>query len=93
MKVFRTLAGRIVVLVVRSYQRIIAPWLPPSCRFTPSCSAYMIEAVQVHGPWRGAWLGCRRLMRCHPLSTHGFDPVPPKADAEESRSQKRNEAP
>jgi putative membrane protein insertion efficiency factor len=47
-----------------------------SCRFVPSCSDYMAEAVRVHGAVRGVWLGVRRLARCHPLCQHGFDPVP-----------------
>lgn len=50
--------------------------LPPTCRYSPSCSAYMIEALTRHGPIKGLWLGTKRLLRCHPWGGHGHDPVP-----------------
>ncbi len=50
--------------------------LPPSCRFSPSCSAYMIEAVTKYGPFKGGWMGVKRLLRCHPWGGCGHDPVP-----------------
>lgn len=59
---------------VRFYQRIIRPFLPPSCRFYPSCSEYFIEAVQKYGPIKGAWRGTRRICRCHPWNEGGYDP-------------------
>lgn len=59
---------------VRVYQRCLSPFLPPSCRFEPSCSQYFIEAVQKYGALRGAWLGTKRICRCHPWSTGGYDP-------------------
>jgi uncharacterized protein len=68
---------RVLVLLVRGYQVLISPLLPPSCRFYPSCSAYALEAVQVHGALRGSWLAVRRLSRCHPFHAGGLDPVPP----------------
>jgi len=65
---------------IHLYRRIVSPLLPPSCRFTPSCSAYALEALRIHGPARGLWLTVRRLSRCHPISwlggSSGFDPVP-----------------
>jgi putative membrane protein insertion efficiency factor len=67
----------LLVGAVRAYQVAVAPLLVGSCKFVPSCSAYFIGAVQQHGPWRGAWLGLRRLARCHPFSPGGYDPVPP----------------
>ena len=67
---------RFVVLLIRGYQRVISPALPASCRFTPSCSQYTLEAVARYGLVRGGWLGARRLMRCHPFNPGGFDPVP-----------------
>lgn len=69
--------ARLLILLVRSYQLIISPLLGPRCRFTPSCSCYAIDALRLHGPWRGTWLAVRRLGRCHPLHPGGHDPVPP----------------
>ena len=70
-------AARVLVAVVRLYQRVLSPLLPPSCRYLPSCSAYAVEAVQVHGALRGGWLAVRRLLRCQPFCAGGLDPVPP----------------
>lgn len=64
------------LILIRSYQLFISPALPSSCRFYPSCSAYAYEAVEKWGLRRGAWLALRRLLRCHPLGKHGYDPVP-----------------
>lgn len=61
---------------VRGYQWLVSPLLGPRCRFTPSCSDYMIEAIGRHGVLRGVWLGVRRLLRCHPFGGSGHDPVP-----------------
>jgi putative membrane protein insertion efficiency factor len=62
--------------MIRFYQVGISPLLIGTCKFCPSCSEYFIEAVRVHGPWKGGWLGARRLLRCHPFSPGGIDPVP-----------------
>jgi putative membrane protein insertion efficiency factor len=62
--------------LIRGYQRVISPALPPSCRFTPSCSQYTFEAIARYGVVRGGWLGARRIVRCHPFNPGGFDPVP-----------------
>jgi uncharacterized protein len=75
-------AARLLVLAVRGYRLLISPLLPPSCRFYPSCSAYALEAVQVHGALRGSWLAVRRLSRCHPFHAGGLDPVPPRRSAD-----------
>jgi putative membrane protein insertion efficiency factor len=61
---------------IRAYQLTIAPILPPSCRFHPSCSHYAAEAIARHGPWRGLRLATHRLLRCHPWGGSGYDPVP-----------------
>lgn len=65
-----------LVGLVRLYQVAVSPLLPPSCRFTPSCSAYAAEALRRHGAARGSWLAVRRLARCHPFCEGGIDPVP-----------------
>ncbi len=65
---------------IRGYQLLISPVLPgQSCRFLPTCSHYGMEAIAVHGPWKGSWLTLRRLLRCHPWGGEGYDPVPPAA--------------
>ncbi|MBI4336867.1 MAG: membrane protein insertion efficiency factor YidD [Chloroflexi bacterium] len=61
---------------IRLYQVALSPYLGGRCRYVPSCSQYSYEAVQRHGLARGLWLTLRRLGRCHPLGTHGYDPVP-----------------
>lgn len=71
----RAARGTLVGLL-RLYQIILSPLLPPACRFEPTCSQYAIEAVREHGAWRGTGLALRRLLRCHPWSRGGFDPVP-----------------
>lgn len=60
----------------RFYKRAISPYVPPACRFEPTCSVYAAEAVEVHGAVRGLWLAVKRLARCQPFSRGGFDPVP-----------------
>jgi uncharacterized protein len=70
------LPRRVVGALIRGYQVTVSPFLPPTCRFTPSCSHYTLEAVSRHGVLRGGWLGARRLLRCHPFHPGGFDPVP-----------------
>ena len=65
-----------LIMFVRGYQLFLSPFLPPSCRYTPSCSAYAIEALQRHGALRGSWLAVRRIARCHPFRPGGYDPVP-----------------
>lgn len=72
----REIPRRIVLLPIRGYQKFISPGLPPSCRFSPSCSQYALEAVSKHGALKGLWLGARRLVRCHPFNPGGYDPVP-----------------
>ncbi len=61
---------------IRFYQAVLRPMNPWACKYYPSCSNYTLEAIERHGPARGAWLGARRILRCHPLVFGGFDPVP-----------------
>ncbi len=67
---------RLLILAVTLYRRCLSPLLPPACRFHPSCSAYALQALELHGALRGSWLTLRRLLRCQPLCRGGFDPVP-----------------
>jgi len=69
-------AGELAALLVRGYQLLIRPLLPPSCRFVPNCSEYARGALLHHGVLRGGWLGIRRVMRCHPWNPGGYDPPP-----------------
>ena len=64
------------VLLVRFYQIAISPLKPPTCRFTPTCSSYALEALKRHGLFKGGMLAIRRIMRCHPGGGSGYDPVP-----------------
>jgi putative membrane protein insertion efficiency factor len=67
---------RIFLLLIRLYQKTISRALPPSCRFTPSCSHYSYEAIEKYGVTKGGWLAVKRISRCHPLNPGGYDPVP-----------------
>jgi putative membrane protein insertion efficiency factor len=69
--------ARVLLALLAGYRRFVSPLLGPRCRFAPSCSAYALEAVRVHGAARGSWLAARRLARCHPFHPGGHDPVPP----------------
>jgi putative membrane protein insertion efficiency factor len=68
---------RAAVLTIGAYQMVVSPLLPRACRFVPSCSEYARQALIAHGLARGGWLAVKRLLRCHPLHTGGFDPPPP----------------
>ena len=70
-------SARMLMGMIAGYRRFISPLLGPHCRFAPSCSAYALEAVRVHGALRGSWLAVRRIARCHPFNPGGLDPVPP----------------
>ena len=70
------LLAQLLILPIRFYQRCISPLTPPSCRFTPTCSQYAVEALRKYGPFKGSWLALRRLLRCHPWGGSGYDPVP-----------------
>ncbi|TCJ98588.1 hypothetical protein EV694_0999 [Volucribacter psittacicida] len=69
---------KIFIALIRLYQLTISPLLGPRCRFTPTCSQYGIEALKTHGVLKGSWLTFKRVLKCHPLSEGGYDPVPPR---------------
>jgi putative membrane protein insertion efficiency factor len=64
------------IALIKVYQLIISPWMGPSCRYTPTCSQYGIEAIKKYGPIKGLWLTAKRIARCNPWGGHGHDPVP-----------------
>ena len=68
--------GALLLLPIVVYQRVISPFTPPACRFTPTCSEYARQALIKHGPVKGLWLAFKRIMRCHPWGGSGYDPVP-----------------
>ena len=70
------LLSYIFIFLIKIYQYTISPILPNSCRYTPSCSSYSIEAIKKHGPFKGGWLSAKRIASCNPLGGHGHDPVP-----------------
>ncbi len=68
--------AHIIALPVRAYRLVASPWVGNGCRYQPTCSAYMLEALALHGAVRGTYMGVRRILRCHPWGGHGYDPVP-----------------
>jgi putative membrane protein insertion efficiency factor len=84
-----TVGGRIIAAPIIAYRRWISPVMPARCRFHPSCSAYALEAVEVHGAVRGPVLALWRLLRCHPFHPGGYDPVPPATKVPRSGPTRR----
>jgi putative membrane protein insertion efficiency factor len=68
---------RVVKAPIHFYRKFISPIKPPTCRFYPTCSEYALEAIEVHGPWKGTWLATIRICKCHPFHAGGIDKVPP----------------
>ena len=69
---------KILMSIIKFYQKAISPLTPPSCRFYPTCSHYGLEAIETHGALKGSWLAIRRISKCHPFHEGGYDPVPEK---------------
>ncbi len=67
----------LLIGLIRGYRSLISPLFPPVCRYEPTCSRYALEAIERFGPWVGAWMAIRRVLRCHPFHPGGYDPVPP----------------
>ena len=78
----RSASARVLVAMITTYRTAVSPLRPPTCRYLPTCSEYALEAVTVHGAWRGGRLAVRRLLRCHPLHAGGHDPVPPRVGSQ-----------
>ncbi len=70
------LLKKLMLGIIWVYQHLISPLTPASCRYSPTCSQYALEAIGKYGPFKGAWLGLKRIGRCHPWGGHGYDPVP-----------------
>lgn len=77
---------RILIFFIRVYQKYISPAFAPRCRFYPTCSAYALEAIKVHGALKGSYLAVRRILKCHPFHKGGVDPVPPKREKGKKQS-------
>lgn len=73
-----SLPARALAGVFRAYKLMVSPYLPPACRYTPTCSEYAREAVLTHGFFQGGWLAFKRILSCNPWGGHGHDPVPPR---------------
>jgi uncharacterized protein len=65
----------LLLWLIRIYKKVLAPWVPPSCRYVPTCSEYAAQAIEKHGAWRGGWMAVKRVGRCHPFAAGGYDPV------------------
>jgi uncharacterized protein len=79
--------SRVLLALLGAYRRLISPLLPSRCRFVPSCSAYAVEAVERYGAGHGSWLAVRRVARCHPFHSGGYDPVPSSAASGAPRAE------
>ena len=75
-RIVKTVVSRFFILLIRLYQILLSPILGASCRFTPTCSQYGMEAIRKYGPFKGGWLTLKRIGRCNPWGGHGHDPVP-----------------
>lgn len=75
------------LLLIRFYQIAISPYTPSSCRYSPTCSHYAVEALKVHGLFKGGWLAVKRISKCHPFGGSGYDPVPEKEDENKEREK------
>ncbi len=79
MNKIKQLVKKLIIFMIKSYQLTMSPrFSHGACRYTPTCSQYTLEAIEIHGPVKGAWLGFKRIMRCNPFFKGGYDPVPPK---------------
>ena len=91
MKIFHKISDLLkkgMIFLIKTYQQTISPvYSHGACRYTPTCSQYALEAIQIHGPVKGAWLGFKRILRCNPFFKGGYDPVPPKKESKRNRQK------
>ena len=71
-----------LIWLIKFYQHVISPFTPATCRYTPTCSSYTLQAIQTYGAFKGSWLGLKRIASCHPWGGSGYDPVPEKVQEE-----------
>jgi putative membrane protein insertion efficiency factor len=83
MEIIKKILAFPLILLIKIYQYVISPITPMSCRHTPTCSNYAVEAIKIWGPLKGSWLALKRLSKCHPWGTWGYDPVPAKEAEQE----------
>ncbi|MCB0380992.1 MAG: membrane protein insertion efficiency factor YidD [Flavobacteriales bacterium] len=76
MQGLKSVVSKLFILMIRFYQLSISPILGQNCRYDPTCSQYSIEAINKYGPFKGGWIGLKRILSCHPWGGHGHDPVP-----------------
>ena len=74
-KLLKNIIKRILIIIIRGYQKFISPLFPSKCRFYPTCSTYFIQALEKYGPFKGTYLGIKRILRCHPGNPGGYDPL------------------
>lgn len=82
---FSIFLQKLSLILLKFYKNAISPFLPHACRFTPTCSEYMMQAIQIHGFIKGFYLGIKRLLKCNPWGGHGYDPVPTKHKANKDK--------
>ena len=80
LEISRTIIIFILILPIKTYQIVISPLFPGSCQFDPTCSNYFIKALKIWGPFKGFWLGIKRISKCHPWGSFGCDPVPEREE-------------
>lgn len=81
--------AKVLILLIRFYQVVISPLIGPRCRFTPTCSAYGLEAIRTYGAVKGGWLTLKRVLKCHPLGSSGYDPVPLRTEHHNHRYREK----
>lgn len=79
-------SAKVLIVLIKGYRLFISPLLGPRCRFNPTCSQYGLDAIRMHGAIKGGWLTLKRVLKCHPLSAGGDDPVPPKSGCEQNHA-------
>lgn len=91
MTVISRVASSFLLALIWLYRVTLSPFIGRQCRYEPTCSQYAVDAIREYGPWRGAWMGTKRILRCHPFVKGGYDPVPPKAAEKDAETPGRED--